>query len=302
MTEFETELRLIRDNICNRIASTQTKDIFDISTGGKMLRSILTVLVYDELSYDSDSMTNTKALDLACCAEIVHALTLAADDIIDQDDMRRGKPSLYSLKGFSMAFLEILSGLSVPYSIISRYGPEYVDAVAKTQRVMCSGVAHEITKDLPASTLYNAIISRKTGSLFALAARFGAMAADAPEDDVNEMVRFGLQLGNTYQIQDDIRDLIDVITGEKTADPITGTEFMMLKCLQVDDLTKQLIKDILNGNIEPAKARSLLHKSGILNALVRKRDAEKKRALGMVRHRSARMRRYVEHCIPESFL
>jgi len=302
LSEFGKYIRDIQSEIETRLASTMTDEIQEITAGGKKLRSILTVLVYDELSYERDKAKKTKALDLACCVELVHAFTLAADDIIDQDEMRRGKPSLYSLKGFSMAFLEILSGLSVPYSLISGYGQEYVDAVARTQREMCSGVAHEIMKDLPASTLYGAIISRKTGSLFSLAARFGAMAAGAPEKDVEDMARFGLQLGNTYQIQDDIQDLLDVIAGSKTADPITGTEFMLLKCLQVDDLTKQLIEDISNGEVEPAKAKSLLHKTGIVNTLVRKRDAEKKNTTGMVRHRSARMRLYVEHCIPENFL
>ena len=302
MSEFGKYIRDIRSEIDTRLASTMTDEIQEITAGGKKLRSILTVLVYDELSYEQDKAKKTKALDLACCAELVHALTLAADDIIDQDEMRRGKPSLYSLKGFSMAFLEILSGLSVPYSLVSGYGQEYVDAVANTQREMCSGVAHEIMKDLPASTLYGAIISRKTGSLFSLAARFGAMAAGSSDDEVEQMARFGLQLGNTYQIQDDIQDLIDVIVGAKTADPITGTEFMLLKCLQVDDLTKQLIEDISNGDIEPAKAKSLLHKTGIVNALTRKRDEEKKNTTGMVRHRSARMRLFVEHCIPENFL
>ena len=302
MSEFNAYIRDIQSQIETRLASTTTWEMYEITAGGKKLRSILTVLVYDELSYEQDKAKKTKALDLACCVELVHAFTLAADDIIDQDEMRRGKPSLYSLKGFSMAFLEIISGLSVPYSLISQYGQEYVDAVARTQREMCSGVAHEIMKDLPASTLYGAIISRKTGSLFSLAARFGAMAAGAPGYAVEDMAQFGLKLGNTYQIQDDIRDLLDVIAGEKTADPITGTEFMLLKCLQVDDLTKQLIEDISNGDIEPAKAKSLLHKTGILNALVRKRDAERKRTLDMVRHRSARMRLYVEHCVPENFL
>ena len=302
MSEFNAYIRRIQSQIENRLASTMTQEICDITAGGKKLRSLLTVIVYDELSCEQDSAKKTKALDLACCTELVHALTLAADDIIDQDDMRRGKPSLYSLKGFSMAFLEIISGLSVPYSLISCYGQEYVDAVANTQREMCSGVAHEIMKDLPASTLYGAIISRKTGSLFSLAARFGAMAAGATDDKVEEMARFGLQLGNTYQIKDDILDLLEVVGGSKTADPITGTEFMLLKCLQVDNLTKQLMDDISNGNVEPAKAKSLLYKSGIITALSKKRDAEKTKTLGRIRHRSARMQLFVEHCISENFL
>jgi len=302
LSEFHNYIRKIRSKVDNRLASTVTSDLYEIASGGKKLRSVLTVIVYDELSTEQDKAKKTQALDLACCVELIHALTLAADDIIDQDEMRRGKPSLYTLKGLSMALLEIISGLSVPYSLVSKYGQEYVDAIALTQREMCSGVAHEIMKDMPASTLYGAIIARKTGSLFSLAARFGAMAADAPDDEVERMARFGLRLGNTYQIQDDIQDLLNVVCDEKTRDPITGTEFMLLKCLQVDDLTKQLLEDILNGNVEPAKAKSLLHKTGIVNALVSKRDEEKKNTTCMVRHRSARMRRYVDHCIPENFL
>ena len=302
MSDFDTYIRKIRSKIDTRLASTVTGDMYEITSGGKKLRSILTVVVATEPTYDEPANETTKPYDLACCCELIHALTLAADDIIDQDEMRRGKPSLYTLKGFSMAFLEIISGLSVPYSLVSGYGPEYIDAVAKTQREMCSGVAHEIMKDLPASTLYNIIISRKTGSLFSLAARFGAMAAGAPDKDIKEMAEFGLLLGNTYQIQDDIQDLVNVIYNKKTKDPITGTEFMLLKCLQADNLTKQLIQDIVDGNVEPAKAKTLLHDSGILNTLVSIRDTERKRTLDSVRHRSVRLRRYVGYCIPDSFL
>lgn len=302
MSDFDTYIRKIRTQVDNRIASTITVGMQEITAGGKKLRSLLTITVYSELKQGDNQYDKLKPYDLACCVELIHALTLAADDIIDQDEMRRGKPSLYTLKGFSMAFLEIISGLSVPYSLISKYGQEYVDAVAMTQRDMCSGVAHEIMKDLPASTLYNIIISRKTGSLFSLAARFGAMAAGASDKDIKEMAEFGLRLGNTYQIQDDIQDLINVIYSKKTKDPITGTEFMLLKCLQVDDLTKQLVQDIMDGDIEPSKAKSLLHKTGIINALVRERDHEKERTLHMVKNRSTRIQQYVEHCIPESFL
>ncbi len=300
MTEFETELRLIRDNICRRMASTQTNEIFDIATGGKMLRGTLVINVFRDLCPKPEKTQEMMAYGLACCVEIMHGLTLAADDIIDQDEMRRGKPSLYTLKGFSMAFLEIISGLSVPYSIVSPYGPKYVEAMATTQQELCSGVKREILKDLPATSLYNIVISRKTGSLFSLAARFGAMAACAPKEKVEQMAAFGLSLGNTYQVQDDIEDLIAVVTGSKTKDEITGTEFILLKCVQMDDMAKQLVQDITEGNIQSDKALSLLHSTGIVNALVKKRDAEKAATLELVD--SPRLREFVAHCIPEGFL
>jgi len=298
--EFEIELEKIRDNICRRMSATQTKAIFDIATGGKMLRGTLVINVFRDLCPEPEKSQERMAYGLACCVEIMHGLTLAADDIIDQDEMRRGRPSLYTLKGFSMAFLEIISGLSIPYSIVSPYGPEYVEAMATTQRELCSGVKREILKDLPATALYNIVISRKTGSLFSLAARFGAMAADVTEEKAEQMAEFGLRLGNTYQVQDDIEDLIAVVTGEKTADPITGTEFILLKCLQMDDLAKQLVNDITEGNIQKDKALSLLHSTGIINALAKKREAEKAATLELVY--SVQLRQCVEYCIPEDFL
>lgn len=302
MSEYAHYLRTIYYDIDKRLASTMPKEIYDITAGGKKLRGMLTILVFEELSDMQDTSQKTKAYDLACVIEVIHALTLAADDIIDQDDMRRDKPSLYTLKGFSLAFLEILSGLSVPYGIVAPYGPEYVNAIADTQRTMCAGVVKEIIRDMPASALYETIISRKTGSLFALAARFGAMAAGASDEEIDRFVWFGKMLGNTYQVQDDIQDLLNVVSGEKTRDEITGTEFLLLKCVQLDDLAKQMVKDILDGSIKPEKAGSLLYKAGIINALVKKREKEKQRTLETLGSGHAMLSRYVEYCVPAKFL
>jgi geranylgeranyl pyrophosphate synthase len=297
MTEFNHRIDKLRSSVDKRIVSLTPPEVVDIVSGGKKLRSTLTMLIFEELAESPSLDQKIRAIDLACSVEIIHAITLAADDIIDQDEMRRGKPSLYTLKGFSLAFLEVLSGLSVPYDIVAPYGAEYVKAVSETQKSMCNGVVAEITKELPATVLYDAIISRKTGSLFALAARFGAMAAGA---DVKKFTKFGMQLGNTYQIQDDIMDLLDVMAGDKTADPITGTEFILLKCMQLDDLAKQLVADINSGKVAPEKAKSLLYKTGIVDTLVRRRDSEKVKTLEMIDNRV--LKQFVEMAIPKNFL
>jgi len=300
MGEFNHHIDRIRSKIEKRIPSIAPPEVVEIAAGGKKLRSTLTMLVFEELADKPDRDMKIKALDLACSVEIIHAVTLAADDIIDQDEMRRGKPSLYTLKGFSLAFLEVISGLSVPYDIVTPYGTAYVKAISKTQKLMCKGVASEITKELPATVLYDAIITRKTGSLFSLAARFGAMAAGEPEDGVEGLARFGMQLGNVYQIQDDIQDLLDVAVGAKSADPVTGTEFILLKCVQLDDLARQLVADISSGKVKPEKAKSLLYQAGIVNALVRKRDSEKAKIFGMIDNKV--IERFVEMAVPENFL
>ncbi len=300
MSNYTSQFHKLQDKIDRHLASTTSPDIAKITAGGKRLRSMLTMLVFEELSDKPDEYKKTRAINLACSIEIIHALTLAADDIIDQDETRRGKPSLYTLKGLSLALLEIISGLSVPYDMVRPYGSEYEDAISSTQKMMCSGVVSEITKDLPASTLYTTIITRKTGSLFSLAARFGAMAADAPTDVVEKMAHFGLQLGNTYQIKDDIQDLLDVMFNNKTEDPITGTEFILLKCVQLDDMSKELVKDILAHRIAPDKAKTMLHTTGVINVLVRRRDHEKEKTLKLAGNNT--LMRLVEHCVPENVL
>ena len=80
----------------------------------------------------------------------------------------------------------------------------------------------------------------------------------------------------------------------------TGAEFILLKCVQMDDMAKQLVKDILNDNIQKDKALSMLHSTGIINALTKKREIEKAATLELAD--SVRLRQCVKYCIPENFL
>jgi len=295
-----------RQRIDDRLKETTSPELYAITRGGKKLRGILTCMVCDMLTGDeSTAEQKTKALDLACTVEVVHSLTLAADDIIDQDEMRRGKPSLYTLKGFSTAFLEIISGLSVPYSMVAPYGQEYVTAVSETQREMCFGVLKEIARDLPATRLYELIIDKKTGALFALAARFGAMAANARDDDVETMAKFGLHLGRAFQIKDDIDDFINVVTYKKEPDTITGTEFLLLRGMKIDEIMKEWGGDI--AKCEPdfskiSQVKQLFRLYELLDTLNNRLRIEVQRGIEVLGDFDDRavLERYLSYCVPES--
>lgn len=295
-----------RQRIDDRLKHTTSPELYALTEGGKKLRGILTCLVCDMLTGDeSTAEQKTKALDLACTVEVVHSLTLAADDIIDQDEMRRGKPSLYTLKGFSTAFLEIISGLSVPYSMVSPYGQAYVDAVSETQREMCMGVLKEILKDLPATRLYEIVIDKKTGALFSLAARFGAMAADASEGDVEVMAKYGLHLGRAFQIKDDIDDFIGVVAGKKEPDVITGTEFLLLRGMKIDEILKDWSGDI--AKCEPdfskiSQVKQLFRLYELLSTLNNRLRIEVQRGIDAIGDFDDRavLERYLRYCIPDN--
>jgi len=304
ITDFVGYLPETRQSIDDRLKETTSPELYALTIGGKKLRGILTCLVYDMLTGDAPTQ-RTKALDLACTVEVVHSLTLAADDIIDQDEMRRGKPSLYTLKGFSTAFLEIISGLSVPYAMVAPYGQEYVKAVSETQREMCAGVLKEILKDMPATRLYEIVIDKKTGALFALAARFGAMAADASDDDIEMLSKFGLHLGRAFQIKDDIDDFIEVVNGNKDPDVITGTEFLLLRGMKIDEILKDWSGDI--AKCEPdfskiSQVKQLFKLYELLATLNNRLRIEVQRGVEVLGDFDDRamLEKYLSYCVPES--
>ena len=294
-----------RHRIEMRLKHTAPPELYDLTVGGKMLRGVMVCLVHDVLtSFRSEPVQKTKVFDMACSIETVHALSLAADDIIDQDDMRRNKPSLHILKGFSTALLEIISGLSFPYDLVAPYGSKYIHAVSQTQRDMCMGVLKEITKDLPATRIYEIVIDKKTGALFSLAARFGAMAADASKEDIETMAKFGLHLGRAYQIADDIDDFINVVSQKKTPDAITGTEFILLRGLKVDEILKEWGSDIINGKPDITKVsqvNQLFKLYELLATLNRRLEIELQRASDIISGSDERgvLQKYLRVCIPE---
>jgi geranylgeranyl pyrophosphate synthase len=294
-----------RKRIDAKLMTSTPPELYEITKAGKKLRSVLCCLVYDVMTeFKSPKDGRERVIDLACSVEVVHNLTLAADDIIDQDDMRRGKPSLHVLKGFSIAFLEVISGMSFPYQMVSPYGEKYVKAVSTVQQDMCYGVLKEITKDLPATRIYEIVIDKKTGVLFSLAARFGAMAAEVPEDDVEMMAKFGLHLGRAYQIADDIEDFINVVSQKKTPDAITGTEFILLRGLKVDEMLKEWGSDIANGKpdlVKLSQTKQLFQLYELLATLNRRLGIELQRADDTIRDFGERdvLQKYLSVCIPK---
>jgi geranylgeranyl diphosphate synthase type I len=278
MIDLTHYIEKTRKRIDARLLMSTPLELYEITKEGKKLRSVLCCLVYDTLTgFKSPQDGKMRVRDLACSVEVVHNVTLAADDIIDQDDMRRGKPSLHALKGFSIAFLEVLSGISFPYQMVAPYGVEYINAVSQVQQDMCYGVLKEITKDLPATRIYEIVIDKKTGVLFSL--------------------------GRAYQIADDIEDFIDVVAHKKTPDAITGTEFILLRGLKVDEILKEWGLDIVKGKPDLTKVsqtKQLFQLYELLATLNRRLEIELQRTIDTIGDYDERdvLQKYLKLCIP----
>jgi geranylgeranyl diphosphate synthase type II len=186
-------------------------------TGGKRFRPILTLLVAEAFGADVN-----KILPTACAIEYIHTYSLIHDDLpaIDNDDLRRGKPTCHVLFGediailagdalFAEAFYLIASAQNTtnPSQIVQVINEL---ALASGVRGMVGGQVVDIqssSKKVDSKTL-NFIHTHKTGQLITAAARAGAILAGASGSDLEKVTQFSYYLGLAFQITDDILDVI----------------------------------------------------------------------------------------------
>lgn len=201
----------------------------DLMSGGKRLRAGLALLTFDAFALDGSGRDT--ALDLAGAVEIAHSASLILDDMLDGDEVRRGRKAVHVSKGQKKALLEMTGLLSVPYSIVNVHGSRFTECLASTHRAVVEGELAQVDASGKECTLerYERIISLKTGQMFALAARFGAMAADRSDPLIKQLATFGLSVGTIMQVADDITDLGKVT--EERAISGHGSELLLWRGL-----------------------------------------------------------------------
>ena len=277
ITTFQNYLEVIKPKIDERIkyiAEDQSvdPDVVPLLLKGKRMRGGLLMLVYESLSQKDEY---NKALDLACAVEFAHSASLILDDMIDEDETRRGLPTVHITHGHKKAMLETIGILSLPYKLASSIGTSYTSMLADTQRRMVSGAVKELFEnpDLPASKLYDMIITHKTGRLFSLAAKWGGMfSLKLPEESPTpiKIGEYGLHCGKAMQISDDITDLYKIMDGKKTSN--FGSEMLLLSCVGIDGLAKEFVHDLKKRDLDFTKITNLKHT--IHNTLVGMHDKE----------------------------
>lgn len=225
--EINSHMKLIVEN------KISDPDVVLTLLKGKRMRAGLLLLVFDAVSDRGRDISG--ALDLACAIELAHSASLILDDMLDGDKERRGQPAAHLTRGHKRAILDVIDILSLPYDIASHYGELYVHMLAETHRGMVSGVVNELfrTPSLQSAEIYDAIITRKTGRLFRLAAMWGCLAARSGgqgisgemrsyEKEIASFAEYGLGCGKAMQIADDIVDLKKVIDEKKAGLPGPG--------------------------------------------------------------------------------
>ena len=201
---------------------------YSLTAGGKRIRPVL-VLEFSRLL--GGNMEDT--LPVACAVEMLHTYSLIHDDLpcMDNDDLRRGKPTSHKVFGESTAVLAGDALQAEAFGTILRC-PLPVERRAKCAEILagaagidgiCGGQYMDLSAEghaLSAEELSD-LQARKTGALLAGACMLGAAAAGAGEDMLNLAGQYGAQLGAAFQIRD---DMLDVLSTESELGKPTGSD------------------------------------------------------------------------------
>lgn len=182
---------------------------YTLAGGGKRLRALLVLLCTDLCEGDVKN-----SLDVAVAMELLHNFTLVHDDIMDHDDLRRGRPTVHKkwnestaiLAGDGLVALAFQNLFNSPAEQIRRIAQVFSEAVVR----VCEGQALDKefeTRSGITTAAYFDMIDKKTGELFSVSCEMGALVANALPMQVATLRAFGSILGRTFQLQDDLLDV-----------------------------------------------------------------------------------------------
>ena len=213
-----------------------TPIIYSMSGGGKRLRPVLLLITAEAFGGSIE-----ESMPAALAVEIFHNFTLLHDDIMDNADVRRGKPSVYAKWGGNVALLSGDAMLITAYKSLAKVASERLPRVMNIFSDMALEVCEGQQYDMDFETMskvsveeYMHMIERKTSALLSGSAMIGATMAGASEEDVRKIYRFATELGLAFQLQDDVLDSFgDTALGKKIGgDILEGKKtFLMVQAL-----------------------------------------------------------------------
>ena len=197
-----------------------------IVNGGKRLRPYMVIRSCQILGGKSST-----AMIAASAVEMVHNFTLVHDDIMDNDEMRHGVPTVHKKFGMPIAILAGDVLFSKAFQIISesKLSPNanthLISRLAKACVDVCEGQLLDIKmadeKRIPTEGEYITMIGKKTAALFDVSCAMGAICATNKPKDISNLSAFGRNLGIAFQITD---DLIGVMGNPKVTKKPVGND------------------------------------------------------------------------------
>jgi geranylgeranyl diphosphate synthase type I len=199
------------------------------------------------------------ARKVALSAELVHTSSLVLDDVIDKADKRRGRSTIHTIWGESIALLTI--ELLISLALQAALGDvRLTQAISKSLFFMGEGEAIELVNIPNDEKSYLDLAFRKTGALFGASAFMGAVVGGGDDETIESLEQFGIHLGIAFQIQDDILDCIS--SEEDLGKPVRQDLFMGRPSIVLIDavskgIDKQAMLNCNNGELMELVSDSL---------------------------------------------
>ena len=201
-----------------------------VDAGGKRLRPSMLLLAAEAVGGDAAALAPA-----AVSIELIHNFTLIHDDIMDNANVRRGRPAVHKLWGQSGAILAGDTLYSKAFQVLgmTKARPDLVlgamNMLSTTCTAICEGQWLDMefeAKERVSETEYMEMIEKKTGVLYGASAGMGALLAGAAPRVVAALDEFGRLTGMGFQLQDDV---IDLITPEKVSGKRQGGDLIEAK-------------------------------------------------------------------------
>ena len=214
MYTSEELLKKVNEALDNLVYDRQPASLYDpikyvLSIGGKRVRPVLTMLSYN--LYKDDPLS---IMPQAIGLETYHNFTLLHDDLMDHADMRRGHETVHKKWDANRAVLSGDTMLLQAFERVEDCDPAKLPAVFKVfiQTTLEIGEGQQLdvefeTRNDVTEDEYIEMIRLKTSVLLACACKVGAIMADAPAEDIDNIYMFGEKLGLAFQLQDDLLDV-----------------------------------------------------------------------------------------------
>lgn len=227
---------------------------------GKRIRARIVVIIAKVYGIELE-----KCIDAACALEYIHTYSLIHDDLpsMDDDDIRRGKPSLHKVFGEGIAILvgdflqtkafEILSSIDC---LNAETKLTLIQILSKKSGAtgMVGGQALDLQNTGKPADL-DAILAlhkKKTAALFSAAFMFGAVIAGKPLEIIYSLETVGFLLGTAFQINDDLLDISESLTEKPKFSDLKNKKPSILTVLS-EESAKSKIEKLTNSAIEKLK-------------------------------------------------
>lgn len=199
----------IRAELASDVSRMHEISEYFTSAGGKRMRPALLILISRALGYKGDLCCY-----LGATIELLHTATLMHDDVVDESNLRRGRPTANARWGNGAAVLVGDFLYTRSFQMMVRAGNlRVMQALADAANRLSEGEvvqmvnAHDPSVD---ETRYFRVIERKTACLFEAGARMAAAIAECSKEQEEAVAQYALALGNAFQIADDILDYTGV--------------------------------------------------------------------------------------------